>query len=146
MLADVHVHVHVCSILLFLLTAVKNRRKGRWCIKSRRRCTDFNFFLFSFFHFGLILLVLLILIIVGGVPSSFLYCATCQSQLVQNIQDIDWGWAMLACQWMYKVSWKEYEEDEVKEETNCRLTQFRFGLNCSFFFTCLILLIIAVVG
>lgn len=41
---------------------------------------------------------------------------------------------MLACQWMYKVSWKEYEEDEVKEETNCRLTQFRFGLNCSFFF------------
>ena len=50
MLADVHVHVHVCSILLFLLTAVKNGGKGRWCIKSRRRCTDFNFF-FSFFIF-----------------------------------------------------------------------------------------------
>ncbi|MDC6272096.1 hypothetical protein PP707_07330 [Acetobacter pasteurianus] len=66
-----------------MLTAVKNGRKGRWCIKSRRRCTDY------FFLFGLILLVLLILIIVGGVPSSFFKLRHVSVTISSNVQDID---------------------------------------------------------
>ncbi|MDC6272095.1 hypothetical protein PP707_07325 [Acetobacter pasteurianus] len=56
---------------------------------------------------------------------------------------------MLANVWIYiKLvdKWKKKKKKK-KKQTNCKLTQFRFGLNCSvFFFTCLILLIIAVVG